>query len=203
MAENNPVERIQPGNNKELTKTGQENPNQAAFEKHLNSPNTIERKSVEETTQSSSSLGTKPTLASVKGQVNTVGASLDSLQGQLEANAKVKMKKQHSRLLENNLKKANTHIQSASTKLGVPSSSYTPKGTGPIRRFLGYVTNGQRQILAAKKQLETLKTEDSLNPAALISVQVKLSQAQQELEYSSILLGKVVDMFKQMMNIQI
>ena len=43
----------------------------------------------------------------------------------------------------------------------------------------------------------------SLSPAALLTIQVKLAKAQQELEYSSVLLSKAVDDIKTMFNIQL
>ncbi len=204
MAENNPVDKIQPGKSREITESSSNMPRSSSFEKYMQTPsNSPSTKKVPSASEFSPSLQ-KPTLASIKGQANSVDASLDSLHAQLKANPNLKMKAQHARLLEDKLKQSNKHLKEASQNLGIPSSALKkPASKGPIHRFLGYVTNGQKQILEAKKKLETLKTEGSLNPADLILVQVKLSQAQQDLEYSSILLGKVVDMFKQIMNIQI
>ncbi len=85
----------------------------------------------------------------------------------------------------------------------VPDPTKVPDTANPVERFLGYVSDGQNQLLAAKAQLQELGQTGTANPADLMLVQIKLSQAQQELEYSSILLSKVVDIFKQMLNIQL
>jgi len=146
-----------------------------------------------------------PTVASLTSQANSIDANFKTLSTQLQSLPSNKLKKQHETLLDEKLRQANKHIQSAAEKMGLPPGKVPSDlaKMGPIKRFLGYVTNGQKQILEAKKKLETLKTEKQLNPSDLILVQIKLSQAQQELEYSSILVAKVVDMLKQLMNIQI
>nr|NGX26748.1 hypothetical protein [Chlamydiota bacterium] len=79
-----------------------------------------------------------------------------------------------------------------------------PKGSGPLQKFLGLVTDGQNQLEAAKQKLTDLSAKgEDLRPAEMLMIQIKLNKAQQELEYSSLLLGKAVDDLKMMMNIQL
>ncbi len=44
---------------------------------------------------------------------------------------------------------------------------------------------------------------EQMSPSDMLMVQIKLNKAQQELEYSSLLLGKAIDDLKMMMNIQL
>lgn len=130
---------------------------------------------------------------------------LAEIQKKLEKNPNLKFKRQHEQLLKNKMQDANTHLRKMNTKLGasIPESDKTPTG-GPVEKFLSYVTDGQRQLLSAKAKLEEMgKNTHQLNPANLLSVQIQAAQAQQNLEYSSILLSKVIETFKQMLNIQL
>jgi hypothetical protein len=146
-----------------------------------------------------------PTLNNVLGQISTTTSQIETMQNQL-ATPNLRFKSSQLRLLESKLSDAKGHIASASEKLGSPliPEGIVPTGSGPITRFISMLTDGQRQLLAAKAQVEKLKEKgDAIKPGDLLLIQIKLSQAQQEIEYSSILLSKVVDIVKQMINIQI
>ncbi len=145
-----------------------------------------------------------PNLHSLLAQVNSADGDLSDIRKKL-GTPNLKFKRQHQQLLKNKLEDANSHLRSANGRMGaeVPDPTKVPDTANPVERFLGYVSDGQNQLLAAKAQLQELGQTGTANPADLMLVQIKLSQAQQELEYSSILLSKVVDIFKQMLNIQL
>lgn len=146
-----------------------------------------------------------PTLDNFLGQIQSTTSQIENMQNNL-GTPNLRFKSSQARLLESKLTDANTHISSASQKMGLPSMPQTniPPGSGPVFKFLSMLTDGQRQLLAAKAQVEKFKSSgQALNPGDMLLIQIKLSQAQQEIEYSSILLSKVVDIVKQMINIQI
>lgn len=148
---------------------------------------------------------TAPTIDTLLNQVQTSQGNLHDIKSKLET-PNLALKRQHQTLLRDKLNDAKGHMKAANSKLGIslPSDKNIPDSHGPIAKFLGYVTDGQNQLVATQNQLKEMsKKPGQMNPADLLLVQVKLSQAQQELEYSSVLLGKVVDVFKQMLNIQI
>jgi hypothetical protein len=69
---------------------------------------------------------------------------------------------------------------------------------------MSLINDGSSQIAGAKQKLaDFAHSNGTLNPAELLLVQVKINQAQQQIEFSSMLLSKAVDDFKQLMNIQI
>jgi len=73
-----------------------------------------------------------------------------------------------------------------------------------LQRFLSLISDGQNQLEAAQEQLASLqKRGESLSPGDMLLVQIKLNKAQQEIEYSSLLLSKAIDDMKMMMNIQL
>jgi flagellar biosynthesis/type III secretory pathway ATPase len=58
--------------------------------------------------------------------------------------------------------------------------------------------------MAVQQKLKSLAASNKpINPADMMLVQIKMSQAQQEIEYSTTLLGKVIDSLKQIINTQL
>ena len=74
----------------------------------------------------------------------------------------------------------------------------------PVVKFLSFLTDGTRQLNAAQAHIASLsKGGHSLRPAELLLVQVKLSRAQQEIEYASTILSNAVSSIKSLFNTQI
>ncbi len=188
-------------------------PNKKAFESHLNEPAAPATQGPEEGKQISpmelTQPGQKPpanaTFDSLLNQINTTQNTLNNLQNNLNT-PKLAFKHSQQRLLDNKLTEAKSHLNAASQKLGaqMPEETQVPQGATPVKKFLTYVTDGQNQLQAAQKKLQELSSSgQNLQPGELMQVQVKLAQAQQEIEYASVLLSKVVDVIKQTINIQI
>ena len=69
---------------------------------------------------------------------------------------------------------------------------------------MNYLADGQQQLVSAQRQLQSLKAKgDSLAPADFLLIQVKLNKAQQELDFTSVLLSNAVSGFKTLMNVQL
>ncbi len=154
--------------------------------------------------QSKPVAATPPTLATVQGQMQTASGTLGDLKNQLHTKG-LKFKQSDKYALRNKLGDANTLIRGAAERAGVdvgaPPELATKKN--PVTKFLELVTDGQTQLNSAAETLKNLNTSgESLDPGALLLIQVKLQKAQQELDYSFIL-GKAVDMIKTLMNVQI
>lgn len=211
-----PVNRINP---EELTGSkgveGQKpttQPDQKAFQSHMKptSSDTSAAKPEEGLSpmqlQKGSSLPSGgPTLASLLGQVQTTQESLTDIQKKLKTPS-MKFKRQHQYLIKNKLTDANGHLRSAQQKLGIESAAgkKAPPGSGPLERFINLVSDGQNRLEQVKHGLQGLgKGGKQINPRDYLLIQIKLSAAQQELEYTSTLLGKMVDAVKTTLNIQI
>lgn len=140
----------------------------------------------------------------VMGQMKSTSGVLGDLQQQLQTK-NLKLKPSHKYLLRNKLSESNNHIRSAASKLGVKVGEppTTLSRQNPVARFLSLVNDGQVQLQAAQQKLMTLNKTGKAEPGQLLMVQVKLSKAQQELEYSSVLLSKAVEDVKTLFNIQI
>lgn len=145
-----------------------------------------------------------PTEETVAGQMNSASGVLGDIQTQLKTK-NLKLKPSQKYLLRNKLNESNSMIRSAATKLGVKVGA-PPKmmsRQNPIARFLSMVNDSQVQLEAAQNKIKNLNKEGKMNPGDLLLVQIKISKAQQELEYSSVLLSKAVEDVKTLFNIQI
>lgn len=149
--------------------------------------------------------GSGPSTDTLLGQMNSASSVLGDLQKQLNTK-NLTLKQSQKYLLRNKLSSANQNIRSAASKAGVdvgPPPSATARAT-PINKFLALLTDGQTQLHNAQGMVQKLNsTGKMLNPGDLLLIQIKLAKAQQELEYSSVLLSKAVDDVKQVFNIQI
>lgn len=146
-----------------------------------------------------------PTLQTIHQQTVQAQQTMGDISNTINNNPKLKLKQSSKYLLKNKLTSAQAHILSASDKLGAPKiPSQGPQGKGPLSKFLGLLTDGQTQLDATQQHLAGLAAKGGeMNPADMLLIQIKLSKAQQELEYSSLLLSKAVDDLKMMMNIQL
>jgi hypothetical protein len=69
---------------------------------------------------------------------------------------------------------------------------------------MAYIDDGQGKMGAVQKKLdEMLSSKEQMRPADMMLMQIKMAQAQQEIEYSSVMLSKTVDALKQLFNIQL
>lgn len=146
-----------------------------------------------------------PSMDTLIGQMNSTSSVLGDVQNQLHTK-NLNLKQSQKYLLRNKLTSANQNIRSAADKSGVEVGDPPPTSArqSPVTKFLGLITDGQDQLNKTQEMIQNMKTEGgSLSPAQLLTVQVKLAKAQQELEYSSILLSKAVDDIKTMFNIQL
>jgi hypothetical protein len=146
-----------------------------------------------------------PTIADVQNQIQSVSSSLGDVKNQLHTKG-LKLKQSDKYLLRSKLSAANENIRSAAEKTGVstgPGPDLSQKNS-PIAKFLELVTDGQRQLGSAAQELQNLNSSgQSVSAAKLLLVQAKLQKASQELDFSSVILGKSTEMLKTLMNVQI
>lgn len=150
-------------------------------------------------------LAQSPTVDSLLAQVNSAQGTVNDIQNNL-SNPNLKLKSSHKYLMKNKLVDANTNLRAANTKLGanVPAEHDPAKFSGPLGKFLGFLSDGQAQLTSAQKELQNLKDKGtSISPGDFLLIQVKISKASQELEYTSVLLSNAVQGLKTMMQVQI
>ncbi len=149
--------------------------------------------------------GAPPSLQSIQGQMNSTSSSLGDIKNQLHTKG-LKLKQSDKYLLRNKLGNASKHLRSTAEHLGAdPGPEIDLKKTkNPLNKFLSMVADGQHQLNSAATQLRNMNTSGkSVNAGEMMLIQVKLQKAQQELDYTSVLLGKAVEMIKTLLNVQI
>lgn len=152
-----------------------------------------------------------PNIETLMAQTNLAHNTMTTVQTQL-SHPDLKLKASQKYLVKNKLSDANTNLRAANAKMGiVPTENNeelakaSTKGSGPIaQHLLRYVTDGLDQLEAAKKQLGAISAQGAnLSPAEFMLVQLKMNKAQQELDFTSAVLGKSIEGFKSIMNVQI
>jgi hypothetical protein len=145
-----------------------------------------------------------PTVESVNNQMQAASSSLGDLQNKLNT-PDLKLKPSQKYLLRNKLTEANDQIRGVAEKVGVDVGPpvNTLSRNNPLAKFLSLITDGERQLNAAQQSIQGLVKKGNLSPGDLLLMQVKLNKAQQEIEYSTILLSKAVDDIKVIFNVQI
>lgn len=205
---NDPVERV-----RKISPTQGEAPGieeTGSFEesmKRLSSqPTPSQRVSPFDLVSQKSQLATGPTYDGVLAQINSTEKTSKTLQDQLNTPG-LKLKQSQKFLLENKLADANEHIRAAGhlVKAEMPTAAeLLAAPTNPVTKFLALITDGERKMASVKDQIANLRAKnDELNPADFLILQMKMSRAQAELEYSSMLLSKVVEDLKTVMNINL
>ena len=145
-----------------------------------------------------------PTFNTLLAQAKTAQDSLGTVKDQLNT-PNLKFKRSQSHLMKNKLSDANSYIRSAGAKLGIEAPAMKmPSGATPLDRFLMYVNDGQDQLLSVQQKLKELSaSREDIRPGDMMYLQVKMGLAQQEIEYSSTLLSKVISSITTIMNTQL
>lgn len=144
-----------------------------------------------------------PSFDTMQSQLSLANNGINDMQTQMQTPG-LKIRPQENAALVNHMSQASDSLRSANAKLGVDQGPMPTPGDGPFGKFMSLITDGSKQIASAQNKLNEMSNSPTgLNPAEMLLVQVKVNQAQQQIEFSSVLLSKVVDDFKQLMNIQI
>jgi hypothetical protein len=144
-----------------------------------------------------------PNINTLLAQVNSAQSGLGDIVNQLNT-PNLKLKQSSKYILKNKLSDAESHLRATNTKLGgkeIPPPQMEP-GAGPIQKLIAYAANGQNNLQEAERVLKELQAKgDQLNPGDMLQIQIKLNQAQLEIQYSSVLLSTAVEDMKTLFNI--
>lgn len=148
-------------------------------------------------------LPTTPTIGTLTTQATQAQSTLGDVVTNLNT-PNLKLKQSSKYLLKNKLQDASAHLRAANNKMGAetPQPPNIEHGASPLVKLIGYATDGQNNLEAAKRHLQELQSKgESLNPGDLLQIQIKLNQAQLEIQYSSVLLATAVEDMKTIFNI--
>lgn len=148
---------------------------------------------------------TPPTLESVNAQMQSNMGSLGDIQNHLNTK-NLRLKQSQKYLLRNKLTDANENIRTAVEQAGEKPTELANLHArqNPIMKFMGIVQNSQINLEKSQALIANLNSSGkAIDPGRLLLIQVKLAKAQQDLEYSSVLLSKAVDDVKMLFNVQL
>jgi hypothetical protein len=182
-------------------------PDRESFESYMETPATTTPpgKAISPMELGPQASGVPPTPENLLEQVDTTNNKIDFIKQNLQT-PNLTLKNSHQRLLDSKITQSFYHAQKAADHLGATkiAEPQLPETSTPVAKFLGYLSSGQQQLFEAKKKLEDIQAKgQKLTPSQMMLVQVNLAQAQQQIEFSSVLLSKVVDALKQTINIQL
>ena len=126
----------------------------------------------------------------------------------LQANqANVEIKPSYQKLLKNHLTHIDDNIRIASSKVGVevPNVSVEAggKASNPVERFLSMLTTSQSRMKNLQQSVSQMAAAGKMGPGQLLAMQMKSNLISQEMELFSSLLGKALEGFKTIMNVQV
>jgi hypothetical protein len=143
----------------------------------------------------------------IKNQSKQLIAQIDTVKTQL-AQSSPEIKSSYQTLLRNRLTHIDDNLKIALSKAGVEYTAPNPAAnagtTGPIDRFIGYLTRSQYQLEHLNQTIEALNTTNThLTPANMLAIQIKVSYVQQQIELFTSLLNKALESTKTIMNVQV
>ena len=146
-----------------------------------------------------------PTNESIMSQMHSTSSVLGDLQNRL-SQKNLNLKQSHKYLLKNKLSSAHQNIQTVASKMGAETTQPPAlmSRSNPVHKFLGLLSDSQAQLSGAQAKIQELNSQgQAMSPGELLLIQVKLAKAQQELEYSSVLLSTATSDIKTLFNIQL
>lgn len=151
---------------------------------------------------------TKLTPENLAVQTDELISKMGQLKETLQQNPNLPLKPTTEVLMSNKLEHIDTNLKVALSKSGVELGEVTPtepisaERVNPVDRFLGFLTDGQYQLETLASELRIVNNKE-LTPGAMLTIQVKVAQIQQEIELFTNLLNKSLESIKTIMNVQV
>ena len=184
---------------------------------------TDEREEVSNVRSTTATSSPSSTSALSSAQSSTIDPSVEEIQRQseetiekmeqsksqlLQANqANVEIKPSYQKLLKNHLTHIDDNIRIASSKVGVevPNVSVEAggKASNPVERFISMLTTSQSRMKNLQQSVSQMAAAGKMGPGQLLAMQMKSNLISQEMELFSSLLGKALEGFKTIMNVQV
>jgi hypothetical protein len=143
----------------------------------------------------------------LKNQTNGVIAQIEKSKAQLSQVKEIDPS--YNKILTNHLSHVDESLKIALSKTGtehqaVAATNTQPGLTNPIEKFLGYLTQGQYQLTHLNESIATLHSNKAeLTPIAMLALQLKVGQVQQQIELFTSCLNKALESTKTIMNVQV
>lgn len=104
--------------------------------------------------------------------------------------------------LQNRLGHINENLQVELTKGGFELKNI-PESGSPIDRFLSFLTEGQGHINSLSTEIQALSGKKDLSPGQMLSIQHKVGEMQNKIEFFTASLNKALEGIKSLFNVQV
>jgi len=148
--------------------------------------------------------------AAVQDSISTLNTKLDEAREQLKVisqqNPDYKFRAGEERLLQQRVNKIHENINVAREKANEPGLVDAPEettGTSPVLRFLDLLGNSQDRLQSLGNTMANISSNGDISQAQMMSIQIKVNGAQQQLELFTNLLNKSLESCKTLLNVQI
>lgn len=143
-----------------------------------------------------------PTQESINQQMDQTKSSLNDIHEKL-AQTNAQLKPSQAKLIKGKLQAAHAHLSTAAKALNITPTK--PKSSpNPLEDFMNLTMSAQSTFGKASGQIRKIASEgNQIQPAQMLLLQTEFMKAQQNLEYSSMMISKVVEGFKTMINTQL
>ncbi|MFA6914790.1 MAG: hypothetical protein WC222_00190 [Parachlamydiales bacterium] len=141
-------------------------------------------------------------------QTRDVIAQVDEIKKKLKT-ADLKIDPSVQSLMESKLSHIDEKLRVAIEKTGGQYTTFETREAraslrNPIEKFLGYLENGESQLQHIAKEVSSMGANNqSITPANMLLIQIKVGFVQQELEFFTSLLNKSLESTKTLMNVQV
>lgn len=119
----------------------------------------------------------------------------------------LRLKPAQDAILTDKLIHVDSSLKTALSKVGVEVTSaeiQQTMGQKPLVKFLNMLSNSDRQLSTMVTEINALSnSKERLTPEKLLAVQIKLSFVQEEIQFFTNVLNKVLEGTKTIMNVQI
>jgi len=110
-------------------------------------------------------------------------------------------------VLQNKLSHIDENLRTALSKAGIeykPDNHLSNKSVNPVERFLGFLSNGQQQLMSMSTEMDQMGLNNKeITPANMLRIQMKMGYITQEIQFFSAVLNKALDSTKTIMNVQV
>jgi len=141
----------------------------------------------------------------LKNRANGIIAQLEEVKSRLSQAETINPS--YNNVLHNRLSHINDTIKIALSKAGVETNAPFPgiaQSKNPIQSFLGYLTHAQDQFESLNSTIDRLGIGGrEVTPGAMLTLQIKIGYAQQQIELFTSLLNKALESTKTIMNVQV
>lgn len=148
-----------------------------------------------------------------KVSAREVANKADEVVGKIEeikeklASKELDLKPSTHTLLQNKLSHIDENLRVALSKAGLEYHEYDKlenKSVNPIDRFLGFLTNGQTELMGLSKEINQMHLNNKeISPANMLRIQLKVGYISQEIEFFTSVLNKALESTKTIMNVQV